>query len=111
MIKKITSEELIELKKSVGDLIIVDSLHKSMYKKQHIPGAISVPVDDIEQIMPKISTQSQHIVVYCYNKQCQSSPKAAEKLNSLGFMHLYDLEEGIEGWKAKGNRVVKYGDD
>ena len=55
MIKKITSEELIELKKSVGDLIIVDSLHKSMYKKQHIPGAISVPVDDIIVIISSAS--------------------------------------------------------
>jgi rhodanese-related sulfurtransferase len=42
------------------------------------------------------------IVVYCKDKSCSASPKAAEELLSMGFQNLKDYEGGLEAWKEEG---------
>jgi len=37
------------------------------------------------------------LVSFCKNFECDASPKAAKKLEKLGFDHVVDYEVGIEG--------------
>lgn len=47
-------------------LIIVDVLPKEAYAEAHIPGALSLPVAEIEaKARQRISNLNQEIVVYC----------------------------------------------
>jgi rhodanese-related sulfurtransferase len=57
-----------ELRARLGDrsLIILDVLPKEAYAEAHIPGAISLPVAEIEtKARQAISKLTQEIVVYC----------------------------------------------
>jgi len=34
---------------------------------------------------------------------CSASPKAAQKLESIGFQNVKDYDGGLEAWKEAGN--------
>lgn len=103
--EKITTEELQEMKEDEKDLVIVDVLGPEMFEEQHIPGAINIPFENIaEKALEKLD-KDQRIVLYCKNKACTASPRAAEKLDKLGFEKVYDYEKGLEAWKKAGKEV------
>ncbi len=102
MFKKITRDELLELIKTNKDLKIVDVLSKEHYRDEHIKGAISIPLQEIEKIAPKLLKKEEQIVVYCASFECSASTNAAEKLVSLGFTNVLDYKGGIKDYKEAG---------
>lgn len=94
------------------DTVKVNVLSEGMHNKDHIPGSINIPVDDIEELAPKVlPDKSQHIVVYCANADCSASPKAAQKLESMGYENVYDFEGGLEEWNEKKEECCKSKED
>lgn len=102
MFKKITWDELLEMIKTNKDLKIVDVLSKENYRDEHIKGAISIPLERIEKIAPKLLKKQEQIVVYCASFECTASTSAAEKLVSLGFTNVLDYKGGIKDYKEAG---------
>ena len=49
--------------------------------------------------------KARPIVVYCANKICQASPKAAINLERAGFTDVTDFEGGMAEWKEAGYEV------
>jgi rhodanese-related sulfurtransferase len=94
-----------ELKKKMDqkeDMAIVEVLGPESYEEFHLPGAINVPVgknfeSDIQQAVPD---KNREVVVYCADTSCDASPKAAEKMENLGYEHVYDYEAGKQDWKG-----------
>ena len=41
-------------------------------------------------------------MVYCYDLKCSASPKAAEKMDELGYRDVFDYEAGKMDWKEAG---------
>lgn len=41
-------------------------------------------------------------MVYCYDADCTASPKAAERIEALGYRSVYDYEAGKMDWKQAG---------
>lgn len=83
---------------------VVEVLDKDQYDEFHIPGAINVPLSgdfssEIEQAVPD---KSEPVAVYCMDEACNASPKAAEKLEELGYRRVYDYEAGKKDWKQAG---------
>jgi rhodanese-related sulfurtransferase len=107
--KTITREELKRRKDSGDDIKIVEVLAPEYFKKAHLPGAVNVPVnDDFEKhIQEAVPDKSRPVVVYCANKECPASPKAAQKMETLGYTEVYDYEEGKEDWQKAGLPVEK----
>ena len=105
--KAITRDELKKRMDGGEDLPVVEVLAPQYYKKFHLPGAINVPLgDDFEQQIQKaVPDKNQPVVVYCANKQCPASSKAAKRMDELGYKEVYDYEEGKEGWKEAGLSV------
>ena len=101
----VTADELAEMKEDEEDLVIVDVLGEEYYEKEHVPGAINIPFEEIASEALQRFDKDQHIVVYCKNKACTASPAAAEKLTDLGFEHVYDFDLGLQGWKDSGRDV------
>jgi rhodanese-related sulfurtransferase len=87
------------------DLLLIDVLPREMYIKQHIPGAVNIPIKDNENFLKdveaRVESEDQLIVVYCANIKCDASEKAAQKLESAGFSNVRRFEEGLEGWFGK----------
>ena len=89
---------------SADDLILVEVLPKESYDEFHIPGAINVPVKsgDFSERIQAVANKDDEVVVYCQNTECDASPRAAEKMEKLGFRRVFDYEAGKEDWRTAG---------
>jgi rhodanese-related sulfurtransferase len=99
MLKKITREELTNMVSSGQRFKLVDVLDKGHYEKEHIPGAISLPLNEIEKKAAKVLKKDDTIVVYCASFDCQASSDAAEKLISMGYQNVLDYKGGLKDYK------------
>ena len=99
--KKITSDEakkMIETQK----VIVVDVRTLEEYTEGHIPNAISVPLETIEnKAEAKLKNKDDLILVYC--RSGRRSREAALKLIEKGYTNVIDFG-GIKDWNGK---VVK----
>ena len=102
MVRQITRNELVELMKSGKKFTLVDVLPKYNYFREHIKGAISLPLADIENGVTKGLAKDDLIVTYCASLQCPASTTAAEKLISLGYKDVLDYKEGFKDYKEAG---------
>ncbi|HMA61663.1 MAG TPA: rhodanese-like domain-containing protein [bacterium] len=84
-----------------GSAIFIDSRSKDKYKNGHIPGAISVPVNNIHP--DRIDLQSidpmQKIIVYCDDPECGLSMELAAIFEQKGFMNVHFFTGGWQAWK------------
>lgn len=83
---------------------LIEVLGLEQFQNFHLPGAINVPLDDDfdQRIQQAVPDKQQPVVVYCLDAECQASPTAAQRMEELGFDHVYDYEPGKEDWKAAG---------
>ena len=101
--KTITREQLNERLANDG-IPVVEVLAPEYYHKFHLPGAINVPLGDDfdEQIQKAVPDTEQPVVVYCQNAECQASPKAAQRMEELGYRQVLDYEGGKVDWQNAG---------
>jgi rhodanese-related sulfurtransferase len=99
MVNKITRDELMRMVSSGEKFKLVDVLDREHFAKEHIKGAISIPVNEIEKKAPKLLKKSEKIVVYCASFDCQASTNAAEKLLSMGYKNVLDYKGGLKDYK------------
>jgi 3-mercaptopyruvate sulfurtransferase SseA len=50
---------------AAGDVVVVDVRGLESYKAGHIPGAISVPLDKVQEKAQELKTYKKPIVTYC----------------------------------------------
>lgn len=114
----VSQEDLVKAIKR-GTHIIVNALPASEYKKRHIEGSISIPVDEAdedtveERIMSvlsnyplivdafmkkKISFTEIPLILYCYSPECNAAENLKAKLDSLGFYNTWHYAGGISEW-------------
>jgi rhodanese-related sulfurtransferase len=107
-VKTIDRHELKSWYEGHRDFTIVEVLGMDAYTEFHLPGAVNVPIgrDDFDGLIQKAAPdRSQTIVVYCYDRDCTASPKAAERLERLGYSDVYDYEAGKMDWKDAGQPI------
>lgn len=75
---------------------IIDVRRKSDYEISHLPGAVSIPKDEIADNFDKLNKNS-FSVVYSYNSQCSLSLKACLILADYGYPCI-NLEGGFKTW-------------
>lgn len=80
---------------------VVEVLDEGQFKKFHLPHAINVPLgDDFEsEVQDAVPDKHTSVVVYCMDEDCDASPKAAERMEQLGYDRVYDYESGKVDWK------------
>jgi len=79
---------------------ILDVRDAESFKKEHITGAINLPLAEIGQNLSKLP-RNKTIVTYCWNLTCALAPKAALALAEKGYK-VQELVGGIQEWKNKG---------
>jgi len=87
-----------------GAVTVLDVRPVEEYKAGHIPGAMSVPLQELEFMLARLP-KDQEIVAYCRGPYCVLSVQAVELLNEKGF-HAVRLEEGVQDWRAMGLPVT-----
>jgi|TARA_Y100000310_G_scaffold60623_1_gene55942 rhodanese-related sulfurtransferase len=101
--KTITVEDLKKKIDANEDFILVDVLSNESYENKHIPKAINLPINELEQRAPnELPDKNKEVIVYCGSTQCLAPPRAAKKLEELGYTNVVDFESGLAGWKEAG---------
>ena len=99
--KKITSDEAKKMMETEKP-IVVDVRSLEEYNEGHIPNAISVPLETIEnEAEAKLKNKNDLILVYC--RSGRRSREAALKLIEKGYTNVIDFG-GIQDWNGE---VVK----
>ena len=90
-----------------GGALVFDVRSKKAYDEEHIPGAISLPLDQLEAGVPSEydAATTGDIVVYC-GDGVTTGPKATALLNEAGFGNAVNLSPGLSGWKNAGYAVT-----
>ncbi|CAN5681621.1 rhodanese-like domain-containing protein [soil metagenome] len=92
---------LAELKTRMDDgeeLMLVDALSPAHYENSHLPGAVNLPyefVDEVEKVLPD---KDAEIVVYCMNPECVASSEEARELEEMGYTNVTHFAEGKQAW-------------
>lgn len=99
----ISREQLKKQMDAGKDFVLIDALPEEYFKKGHLPHALSMPADKIEELATKrLQNKDQMIVTYCASAKCPKSKEAAEKLTKMGYKNVVEYTDGIEDWKAAG---------
>jgi rhodanese-related sulfurtransferase len=99
MIKQVNLSEFLGLVKVSKNLKIVDVSTSKQYDKEHIKGAISLPLDKIETEAENNLKERSPIVVYSHDFKCNASSQAAEKLYSLGYSFIFVFKGGLKEYE------------
>ena len=65
MTRNISREKLKEKMDRGDEFFLVDALEEQYYRHSHLPGAINIPLEEIERAPEEISDKGAEIVVYC----------------------------------------------
>ena len=80
---------------------LVEVLPEEAYRREHLPGAVSLPLAEIARA-PKVLDTTRPVIAYCHGHQCDLSPRAAAHLELLGFLDVYDYVDGKVAWLGEG---------
>jgi rhodanese-related sulfurtransferase/DNA-binding transcriptional ArsR family regulator len=82
------------------DVIVLDTRPAGEYAAGHIPGALSVPVDELQHRLRRLPKQKEY-VAYCRGPYCVYADRAVEILQASG-RRARRLTDGFPEWKAAG---------
>ena len=98
-IKHVSMDDIVQIMNENTDYIILDVRTISEYNQGHIPNAICIPNETInEDIINELTNKNQMILIYC--RSGRRSKEAAEKLKQLGYTNLIEFG-GIIDWKGE----------
>ncbi len=100
--KILGTDELKELMSEDNQYVLVDARDSEAFEKMHIPGAVSMPVDDIDELSEGLDKEKD-VVIYCSGMMCDASTDAAAVLLKKGFKKVSEYKGGIQDWVAGGN--------
>jgi rhodanese-related sulfurtransferase len=83
-----------------GSVTVIDVRPVEEYAEAHLPGAVSVPLDDVKAFARKAPKKKQ-VVAYCRGPYCVFALKAVAELQKRG-VDAVRLEDGVQEWRAAG---------
>jgi rhodanese-related sulfurtransferase len=83
-----------------GEVIVVDARPANEYAAGHIPGALSIPLDDLKQRLQQLP-KSKPYVAYCRGPYCVYADQAVDQLRDSG-RRATRLAVGLPEWKSAG---------
>ena len=83
-----------------ADVVVLDARPAHEYRAGHIPGALSAPIDELQQRLRRLPKDKSY-VAYCRGPYCVYADRAVEILQASG-RRAQRLAEGFPEWKASG---------
>ena len=87
-----------------GDVLLIDVRPAVEYQHGHLPGALSVPVDELPKRLEELP-RDRPIVAYCRGAYCLFADEAVAYLRRHGF-DARRLAGGWPEWVAEGRPVA-----
>ncbi|MFB6262909.1 MAG: ArsR/SmtB family transcription factor [Bradymonadaceae bacterium] len=101
-IESVQGDELAE-RIEEGDVTLIDVRPREEYEAGHLPGAVSVPLEELEERIDELPSDEE-IVAYCRGPYCVMSAEAVETLREREFDAIR-LEDGVREWEDRGYSV------
>jgi len=95
----VTPEELLERTRE-GLVTVLDVRPPDEFAAGHLPGAINIPLEELEERLPELS-DGREIIAYCRGPYCVLSFEAVAALREKG-LPARRLEDGLPEWRAAG---------
>lgn len=86
-----------------NEITIIDVRPGTEYRAGHIPGAISIPADELGEHLDKLP-RDREIVAYCRGPYCLLATRVVEALRERG-LPARRIKDGIPEWRASGMPV------
>jgi len=89
------------------EAIFIDARPATDYRKGHIPGAVSIPFEELNSHFPQLAElydSEAALVVYCSSRVCDDALLLAAEMKTMGL----DADlfiDGFDSWKKHGGRV------
>lgn len=103
-LEAVSRKELLRRSKD-GLVTVLDVRPSEEYEVGHVPGALNVPLGEIEQHL-EILPKGQEVIAYCRGEYCVLAFEAVAALRKKGFS-ARRLEEGFPEWRAAGLPVER----
>lgn len=87
-----------------GTVVVLDVRPGSEYSAGHIPGAVSIPLDELVSRLDELPLDRE-IVAYCRGAYCVMAPEAVALLRRTG-RRARRLEDGLPEWRRSGLPVA-----
>ena len=103
-LEPVTREELARRLQDDEDLVVLDVRPAAEHAAGHLPGAVSIPVEELRRRMAELP-RDREIVAYCRGPYCAFAHEAVALLREEGFT-ARRLEDGLPEWQAAGLAVT-----
>jgi rhodanese-related sulfurtransferase len=80
---------------------LVEVLPRDEFAWAHLPGAKNIPLKELEAHVDELD-RAVPVIVYCHDYVCDLSPRAAWRLEHLGFSDAFDYAVSKMDWLARG---------
>ncbi|HET9068613.1 MAG TPA: rhodanese-like domain-containing protein [Amaricoccus sp.] len=92
---------------AAGEAVIIDVRSPDEFRAEHIAAAVSLPLDTLPRSLAALAPAPGRRLVF----QCLKGGRGASACAAVGaaWPEAYNLEGGIDGWKAAGLPVVGAG--
>jgi rhodanese-related sulfurtransferase len=104
-LEPVSREELARRLQAGEDLVVLDVRPAAEHAAGHLPGAVSIPVDELRRRLAEVP-RDRKIVAYCRGPYCAFAHEAVAVLREEGFS-ARRLEDGLPEWQAAGLAVTR----
>ncbi|MEI2663318.1 sulfurtransferase TusA family protein [Rossellomorea sp. LJF3] len=91
-------------KLSDENVIVLDVREKAEYAFNHIPGAVSIPLGELETRMNELNRDKE---VYVVCRTGNRSDMAAQQLGEKGFANVFNVVPGMSDWSGDLESDIK----
>lgn len=86
------------------EVTVLDVRPLDEFRAGHIPGAVSMPLEELERRLTEIP-QHRPVIAYCRGRFCVFAVEAVETLRQRGFV-AQRMESGVPEWRLAGHPVA-----
>lgn len=102
-----TADECLRLFKQ-GRAVFLDAREEALYTMGHLPGALHVPKERVDQLLPRLrglEKTGKVLIAYCDGQGCTKAEELVKILRAKGFNGPGLFADGWQGWMDKGYPV------
>ena len=101
-VEQVAADEL-EARLAKGTVIVLDVRPETEFRAGHIPGAVSAPLDSLEQVAVRLPRRRE-IVAYCRGPYCVYADDAVRLLRERG-LKARRLDVGFPEWRRAARPI------